>query len=88
MWPRAWTQCIIERDALRYGLADVIAFEDEVGEVPGSKAHGMKHDIGKMLLMMKSGVAAKTHTHTAISNLVTTAQSESIHGVELNPKKQ
>ena len=77
----------MERDALRHGLAHVIAFEDEVGEVPGSKVHGMKHDSCKMLLMMPFGVTANTHTHTAINNLVTTAQSESIHGLELTPQK-
>ena len=40
----------MKRDALRGGLADVIGFEDEVGEVPGSKVHGMKHNICKSVV--------------------------------------
>ena len=31
-------------------MADVIGFEDEVGEVPGSKVHGMKHNICKSVV--------------------------------------
>lgn len=40
----------MKRDALRRGMADVIGFEDEVGEVPGSKVHGMKHNICKSVV--------------------------------------
>ena len=39
----------------------VCAFVAEVGQVPGSKLHGMKHDSCKMLFMVPSVVSLRVH---------------------------
>ena len=49
----------------------VCAFVDEVGEVPGGKVHGMKHDSCKMLFMVPSGkIAASGLVHLCVCGFV------------------